>query len=212
MSQPLPPVAPAPRLSLLTALGLPLLAAVLAGVIAWWRTEEGCMTVALAACAAAAAYFAMRQHAYRSQFEAQAALFAQNERTFTQALDSTMHGMALVSKDGKFLQTNRAFARITGYTEDELVKLDFQTITYPDDLNADLHFVEQVLSRKIETYSMEKRYIRKDSQVIWVLLTVSAMWDQAGNLRYFISEIQDINERKQLQEKLRAAEAKLRGQ
>lgn len=160
-------------------------------------------------CALTLAGFLQAQ-SYRRYFAAQAALLVANENTFRHALDNASHGLALISSDGKWLQANQAAAAITGYSVEELLTLDFQTITHPDDLDADMHFVQQVLARKIETYSMEKRYIRKDGSIVWVLLTVSAAWDASGQFRYFISEIRDINERKLLQEKLRASEARLR--
>jgi PAS domain S-box-containing protein len=105
-------------------------------------------------------------------------------------------GVALISSEGKWISLNQGVCAITGYTQDELEKLTFQDITHPDDLDADLLYVKQVLNRKIETYSMEKRYIRKDRSIVWVLLTVSAAWDACGDFRYFISEIEDITERK----------------
>lgn len=160
-------------------------------------------------CALTLAGFLQAQ-SYRRYFAAQAALLVANENTFRHALDNASHGLALISSDGKWLQANQAAAAITGYSVEELLTLDFQTITHPDDLDADMHFVQQVLARKIETYAMEKRYIRKDGSIVWVLLTVSAAWDASGQFRYFISEIRDINERKLLQEKLRASEARLR--
>lgn len=167
-------------------------------------------TIGLATLAALLVHFAMKNCHHRRLLTAHLEPFARNEKIFFESLAHATHGMALISPEGKWLRTNGAISRITGYSQDELMKIDFQTITHPDDLDADLHYVKQIRNKKIETYSMEKRYIRKDGQTIWALLTVSAVWDAAGNLCYFISEVQDINERKLLQEKLRRAEAQLR--
>lgn len=209
-SQPVPSLAAPPPISLSLGYGLPILLCLFITAVGHFNGLETTHALILGLlCALTLAGF-IQAHSYRKYFASQATLLVTNENTFRQALDNATHGMALVSSNGKWLQANNAVSRITGYSIDELLKLDFQTITHPDDLDADMHFVEQILERKIETYSMEKRYIRKDGSIVWILLTVSAAWDASGHFRYFISEIRDINDRKLLQEKLRASEAKLR--
>jgi PAS domain S-box-containing protein len=86
----------------------------------------------------------------------------------------------------------------------------FQAITHPNDLDADLEFVRQMLAGEIPSYHMEKRYFHKQGQIVWILLTVSLVRDPVGQPLYFIGQIQDITERKQVQEKLRESEARLR--
>ena len=75
--------------------------------------------------------------------------------------------------------------------------MTFQDITHPDDLETDLEFVRQMLAGDIETYQMDKRYIRKDGLPVWITLTVALVQDKAGTPKYFISIVQDINERKE---------------
>ncbi len=113
-------------------------------------------------------------------------------------------GMALVALDGSWLRVNPALRALLGFTEEELLAGTFQDITHPDDLDADLAHVRRLLAGEIATYQMEKRYIRKDRTVVWVLLSVSLVRDQAGQPHYFIAQVQDITERKA------AAEARAR--
>jgi len=78
-----------------------------------------------------------------------------------------------------------------------MLQRTFQEITSPDDLDADLELMQQLLNGEITTYSLEKRYSRKDGEPVWVNLTVSLMKDDAGQEKWFVSVIQDISERKQ---------------
>ncbi|PKC52267.1 hypothetical protein RhiirA1_481898 [Rhizophagus irregularis] len=106
--------------------------------------------------------------------------------------------MAILSLDGNWLKVNPALSRITGYTEDELLSLSFQAVTYPDDLEEDLHHVQELIDRKKDSYEMEKRYIHKSGKIIWVLLSVSVV-RKGEQALCFISQMQDITKRKQLE-------------
>jgi light-regulated signal transduction histidine kinase (bacteriophytochrome) len=77
--------------------------------------------------------------------------------------------------------------------------IDFQTITHPEDLEVDLHLVLQVLEDKIQTYEMNKRYFHKDGRIIWIQLNVSLVRDDYDNPLYFVSQIQDITKRIQIE-------------
>lgn len=118
------------------------------------------------------------------------------EERFRGAFDHAAIGMALVAPDGQWLQVNRFLCEITGYSEAELLARTFQDITHPDDLDADLGFLRQVLSGEIASYQMEKRYLHKDGQVVWVLLTVSLVRDRHDQPVYFIKQLQDVSGRK----------------
>ena len=107
-----------------------------------------------------------------------------------------MAGMALVSPDGRFLQVNRSLCRILGYPDEELLGKNFRDITHPADLEADVEQVRKMRSGEIETYQKEKRYLHKEGHVVWVLLSVSLVHDEEGEPLYFISQVQDVTERK----------------
>jgi PAS domain S-box-containing protein/diguanylate cyclase (GGDEF)-like protein len=132
---------------------------------------------------------------------AEAALRTSEER-FRLAFEDAPIGIALVGPDGNWLRVNKTLCDMTGYAEDELLASTFQDITHPDDLDADLEQVRQMLAGDIRSYEMEKRYFRADGSVIWILLSVSLVRDAAGAPLYFISQIQDIDERRRAQSEL----------
>lgn len=121
------------------------------------------------------------------------ALHASDTR-FRMAMDNAPIGMVIASTEGQFLQVNKAMCAITGYSEDDLLQMNFQAITHPDDLQKDLDKVQQMLNREISTFDLEKRYIHKDGQTIWIHLYASTIADKFGNPQYFIGQIQDITE------------------
>lgn len=111
-------------------------------------------------------------------------------------------GMAVVSLGGHWLRVNRQLCQLLGYREDELLALTFQEITHPDDLDADLELVGQLLSGEIARYSMEKRYRTAQGNLLWATLAVSLVRDPEGAPLHFISQIEDITERKRLEREL----------
>ena len=132
------------------------------------------------------------------------------EERFRRSFDDAAIGMALVGTDGRFLRTNRSLCNMLGYREVELLGKTFQDITHPDDLDADLDQVRRTLLGEIRTYQMEKRYFHKEGHVVWALLSVSMVHDEEGEPLYFVSQIQDISERKRAEQKIRAAEQRYR--
>jgi len=135
----------------------------------------------------------------RKQHEA---ALQESEERFRSTFDAAAIGMALVNLEGRFMQVNAALCHIVGYTEAELTQKTFQDITHPDDLESDLALLNELLSGTRQSYQMEKRYVKKDGRVIWILLSGSAVRDSAGKVLYFVGQIQDINERKILLDRL----------
>jgi len=126
----------------------------------------------------------------------------QSEERFRRALENAPIGMALMSPDGKFTQVNRALCMITGYEPEELLKCTFDAITCPDDIHIDLSFVKSMEAGEIDFYVIEKRYIRKDSQIVWVEITSSLWRDELGKPAQIIKQVQNISERKELERHL----------
>lgn len=122
---------------------------------------------------------------------------------FRTAMEAAPIGKALVAPAGRFLRVNPALCELVGYSEAELLGRDFQSITHPDDLAADLEFVRRLLAREITSYEMEKRYLHKDGRAVWALLAVALVWNRDGSPRYFVSQIQDITVRRQAELRLR---------
>ena len=129
---------------------------------------------------------------------------------FRKAFDQAAIGMALVGLDGRWLRVNPALCKIVGYSEQELLVTDFQTITHPEDLDGDLNYVQQMLNQKIRSYQMEKRYLHKAGQVVWVLLSVSLVCGSDNKGLFFFSQIQHITEGKRAEEALRESEKRVR--
>lgn len=125
---------------------------------------------------------------------------SESETRFRHAMEYSAIGMALVSPEGKWLQVNKSLCKLLGYQDKELRKTDFQRLTHPDDLSADLEKVNALLLGDIDTYSIEKRYFRKDSQIVWTRLTVSLVRDSKQLPLYFISQIEDITDLKKTEE------------
>ncbi len=135
-----------------------------------------------------------------------------SEARFRGAFDAAGHGMAVVGLDGRFIESNPAFSRITGYGASELQARTFQDITYPDDLAADLHLLAKLVAGELPFYEMEKRYIHTSGAIVWVRLNVALLRDAASRPLHFISQVQDVTarvqaeaERKESQDKLRSA-------
>lgn len=127
------------------------------------------------------------------------------EERFRATFEQAAVGIAHAALEGQFLKLNQKFCDLVGYTHEELLTLTFQDITYPDDLYADLEYMRQLLAGEIETFLMDKRYIRKDSSLIWVKLTVSLVRDSSGEPNYVIAAIQDITQLKEIQQALHQA-------
>jgi diguanylate cyclase (GGDEF)-like protein/PAS domain S-box-containing protein len=153
-----------------------------------------------------------REKASRQRIEAaetqagQAKLHAQelaeSEARFRSAFDYAAIGMALVSTDGKWLQVNRALCNIVGYTEEEMLATDFQNLTHIDDVDMASRHIAKLLSDKVSSSPIEKRYVHKLGHTIWALLSASLVRDsKSGSLR-LIFQIQDITDRKRAEEKL----------
>ncbi len=118
-------------------------------------------------------------------------------------------GITQVALDGRFLTVNQRLCEILGYPREELMARTFQELTYPPDLDANLALHQPLLAGEIPTFSLEKRYIRKDGNLVWVNLTVSLVRNAAGEPQYFISIVEDINARKQAEAEVRLLNATL---
>jgi PAS domain S-box-containing protein len=140
---------------------------------------------------------------------AEAALRESEER-FRNAFDFAAIGMALVAPDGHFLRVNPSLCDMVGYSPLELLGRDFQSITHPDDLDEDLGLLNQMLEDAIPYYHLEKRYLHKQGQIIWALLSVSLLRGRNGEPLYFISQIEDITDRKEAEKTLQAYNLRLK--
>lgn len=120
----------------------------------------------------------------------------ESEERFRSTFDQAAVGVAHVGTDGRWLWVNEKLQEMLGYTEEELLETDFQRITSPGDLEADLEGMHRMLRGETDTFFTEKRYLRKDGEITWTSLTVSLVRDVSGEPDYFIVVAKDIDERK----------------
>lgn len=130
-------------------------------------------------------------------FRAERKHISESEERFRNAMEYSAIGMALVGTQGQWLQVNKALCNFLGYTQDELRLMTFQQLTWPEDLNKDLEQLQQLIRGEINTYSMEKRYYTRNGDLVWALLAVSVVRHADGTPRYFIAQVEDINDLKQ---------------
>ena len=119
-----------------------------------------------------------------------------SEELFRSAMHHSPIGMAILTLDGKWKELNPALCNIVGYSIEELLQRDYQSITHPDDLAADAEYVRRLLSREVESSHLEKRDIRKDGSIVWVEINVSLVKDAEDRPTYYVCQIQDVTERR----------------
>ncbi len=130
----------------------------------------------------------------------------ESEQRYRKMLENAAVGIARVALDGHWLEVNQRLCAILGYGPDELLEHTFQDLTYPDDLATDLAHVEQLVRGEIVSYKMEKRYFRKDGEIVWAMLSVTLVRDAEEVPQYFVSIVEDISARKSAEEALSASE------
>ncbi|MFC5649844.1 PAS domain S-box protein [Paenibacillus solisilvae] len=109
----------------------------------------------------------------------------------------------MVATNGRFLKMNHSFCDITGYSEEELLSLDFQSITHPDDLELSKKYAIEMMSGQISSFQLEKRYIHKLGHTVWVMLSSNRYGDIPNKRLYYIHQIVAITEYKQAEAMLR---------
>jgi len=135
-----------------------------------------------------------RKHQEQQLFE--------SEFRFSKMYENGPFGMVMADKEFRFKKANPAFCTIMGYSEAELQQFTFKDVSHPDDLSKDMVNVRRLMNKEISVYKTEKRYIRKDGQVIWGSLTLTATYDSEGQFLYNLGIIEDITNRKQAEEDL----------
>jgi PAS domain S-box-containing protein len=136
---------------------------------------------------------------------ADAALRA-SETQFRAMFDSSALAISLVDLSGRPMKTNRALTRLLGFTEQELCAKSWMSVTHPEDIESDVAFFNELITGQRDTYQVEKRYIRKDRGVVFVRVTLSLIRDQRGAPTFYVSMVEDITKRTELEGALRQAQ------
>jgi len=132
----------------------------------------------------------------------------QSEKRFRAMFEDAGIGIALVGMDRRPLEANAALLEMTGYSPDEFFQLSGVELSYPEDADIGIPELKAVLEGKLNSYQIEKRYVRKNGQVYWVRLTNSVVRTPDGKPQYFVTMIEDINEQKRSAEELRESRAR----
>jgi PAS domain S-box-containing protein len=149
-----------------------------------WRTVDGRIGGIL-----------LHSEVITKQIEASHAL-AESEVRFRATFENAAVGIAHLTCDCRWLRANKALCCILGYSVDELVTKSLRDITHPDDHAGNLAYIKRMCQGGIDSYEIEKRYVRKDSTVVWGKATVSCVRKKDGSIAYLVAVIQDISERK----------------
>jgi PAS domain S-box-containing protein len=133
-----------------------------------------------------------------------------SEEKFRQAFQNSPIGMALCNMDGSFVQINSAYLQMTGYSQSELELLTFRDLTHPEDLTKQMPYYEQCVRGEIDSYQLDKRYVKKDGEIIWVNMIAAINKDEAGKPLHTLIMAEDITEVKMAEKNRQRLEAQLR--
>jgi PAS domain S-box-containing protein len=134
----------------------------------------------------------------------------ESESKLRRIFETSPAGIVYVSSEGRILDCNPAYARICRYEKAELVTKTVMDLTHPDDLNRELVLVDRLRRQEIDTYAIEKRYIRKDGVEVWIQEFASVIFDENERVDRFVGVVQDITERKKIEDALRQSEQRFR--
>ena len=118
-----------------------------------------------------------------------------SEQNFRQIFEEAPIGMAVVGLDSRYAQVNASLCNMVGYSEEELTSRRTSEITYCDDIDKDKQLTQRLLSEAART-CVEKRYVRKDGEIIWATRTACLMRDESGKPRHYLAMVEDITQRK----------------
>ncbi len=132
-----------------------------------------------------------------------------SEARFRSYFELGLIGVAISSPDKRLLQVNDRLGEILGYSPEELLSLPWPALSHPDDLAMSEIEFERLLSGKIDTYRLDKRFLRKDGSVVYTNMAVRCLRQSDGTVDYAVVFVQDITERKLAEEELRRSKEQL---
>lgn len=119
-----------------------------------------------------------------------------SESKFRKTFDQSPVGTAMVGLDKKFIHCNMAFCNFIGYKENELIEKSISDITFHEDLEIGMKEMKLITDGKLDSVTLQKRYNRKDGEIVWGEISISLIYDINNNPLYFLPIIIDITERK----------------
>ncbi len=129
---------------------------------------------------------------------------------FQSTFESAAVGMAVADQGGHYIKVNRAMCNFVGYSEAELLGMSYHDVTHPDDLKENVQARARLLSGELPTFHQEKRYVRKDGQIVWALMVVSQVLDRNGRVAYSVGQMLNIEPQKKVERDLLESRRQLR--
>ncbi len=133
----------------------------------------------------------------------------ESEQRFRGAFEYSATGMALIGTDGRLFKVNNRLCDMLGYTQDELIGRNFVDISYPDDIEAALSHFNRMIDEVINSAQFECRYLHKNDDIVWCIISNSVAYQSNGKSKYLISQVQDITEQKKAEQIIRDANRRL---
>lgn len=127
----------------------------------------------------------------------------ENKNLVDTVFDNTSINIAQISLDGYVLRVNHSLCQLLGYSEAEMLALNFYYLIHPNDLNNLQIHIQQLIDKKIKIYQSEQQCFRKGGEILWVMTTLSLIRDTVGNPKYFVIQVENITQQKKAEERLR---------
>ncbi len=134
----------------------------------------------------------------------------ESEKRYRLFFEKNPLGVVIVDfKDNNFINMNEVYLKLLGYKKEELQNLTWKDIIHPDDWEKQEKLIEKLINREIDSFEIEKRYIRKDGTIFWGHLFTSAIYDENNNFLYAVGMLRDKTEEKELKEEIEERRRKL---
>ncbi len=155
------------------------------------------------------AYWRLSEDASTARRKAESEM-RQSEARFRSSFRNTLSGMLMTELTGGIIEVNGAFCRMLGYDEDELRGMNWRDVTHPEDMQDSERAVEDVVSGREPAGHITKRYVRKDGETVWAESAFSPVRDPNGEPLYFVTQVQDVSEKKRAEQEKEVLESQLR--
>lgn len=138
-----------------------------------------------------------------SEFKHAELALIKSEERFRSVFESSGIGMALLGLDSNFTKVNKSFCEMLGYSFDELLEMNMRDITHPGDMDKSMNIKYEMINGKSNnSRNVEKRYLHKNGETVWAIATISLVKDSNAKPNYFITQVQNITQRKKAEEQL----------
>ena len=138
------------------------------------------------------------------------ATIRRSEREFQNYFESGSTGMSVTASDTKFIQVNEKLCQMLGYTKEELLKMTWIDLTFPDDVEQNTELFNKALNGEIHKYQIDKRFVKKNGEKIYVTLATVAQRNDDGTVHHFLSTYLDITDKKIYEERIEQERIMLR--